>query len=105
MSGTGIARLYYEAHITVEPYMEGSKLDNSMKRACEKFHMRVSKFLMFHEGGEQPKAFTSMRDEKFQDIYDRLFLAVNYLEQYGHKVLRYKIEDTLFDSKHGDKFE
>ncbi len=92
--------LYFEAHITVKPYELDSDLDRSMRIACECFDMRVSTFLMFVKPDEQPKAFTSMRSQSLHDIVSRTREAVLYLKDTGHDVLRYKIEETLVDSKH-----
>jgi hypothetical protein len=103
MSGTGIARLYYEAHITVEPYEQGSTLDDVMKYACKAFDMKVATFLMFHTD-KPADGFVNLRAPTYDEIYSRLRSAVSYLEHAGHKIKRYKIEDTLFDSRAGDKF-
>jgi hypothetical protein len=105
MGGTGLARLYYEAHITVEPYELGGDLDKTMQVACDMWDMRVSTFLMVDPTGERPRAFTSLRGRAYNDVYERMRLAVSFLKANGHTVLRYKIEDTLFDSKRGDTFD
>lgn len=95
-------RLYYEAHITVAPYTQGSVLDASMQAACKKYGMRVSTFLMFHSEA-QPDAFTSIRDKNLDSIKARMSGAVKFLRMNGHTVKRFKIEDTVLDSKHGDE--
>lgn len=91
------SRLYYEAHITVEPIERGTiHWDNFNDLAATK-DFRVSTFTM-----DGAKDFMSCRDESLRSICERVADMVRSIERGGWTVLRWKIEDTLFDSNRGD---
>jgi hypothetical protein len=66
------AKLYYEAHITIDPYPADSDLARSMEEVCRRYNLRVSTFLMFHEDDKTPKAFASARSISYDDIKARV---------------------------------
>ena len=95
------SRLYYEAHITIEPQVGATFADRLGDAAGEK-GWRMSTFAMFKPGQPQPDAFISYRDKSLRSIVEAVQDMVRTLERRGFTVLRWKIEDTLFDSKRGD---
>lgn len=92
-----ISDLYYECHVTVDTEFAKGHLDLFTK-ISEMYDFRVASFLMFIHNGE-PKAFTTGRAKSRAEIEMRMLGICRALKANGFKVLRYKIEDTLLDSK------
>lgn len=97
-----MSSLYYESHITIDPVF-GEELQH-FKEVCLGFNFRVAKLLMEKTPSTQD-AFCTSRSQVYTDIVERTSGLVLALKQVGFKVRRYKIEDTLVDSKIDDKFE
>jgi hypothetical protein len=94
------ARLYYEAHITVEESTEvpfedfaGMVRDSGWK---------ASRFSEDEVDDYNGKWFMSYRGEDLEATMGAVKAGVLSLGILGHTILRWKIEDTLLDSKHGD---
>lgn len=104
VNDTHNTNLYYEGHITLEPFEVGNYgyLEASMEAACAMFDMRLSTFAMFKDDQAQPDAFVSLRSDTYVDMCDRIGAAVTYLKDKGHTIKRYKIEDILMDSRRQD---
>lgn len=98
MSGSGQTDLYYEAHITVEPYEATAWTKETEETVRRVYGFRVAEFLLF-KGTQPPKAFFTARSQSYQDLVARTLGATSQLAAAGLKVLRYKIEDTLMDSR------
>lgn len=102
------SKLYYEAHITIEPVFDehrrivsdiaqayGFKLaDLLMKKRSEDTEERSSK-----------DTFMTGHSKSRLDIETRTRYTILYLQKLGYKVWRYKIEDTLLDSRTEDVFK
>lgn len=107
MQGRGerISRLYYEAHITIEPVFDAAR-----DRAAE--IAKASGFKLAHllmqkrkdDTAERSKHDTFMtgHGKAYHDLCGRLVICVHSLHAAGFKVWRYKIEDTLIDSRTQD---
>lgn len=94
------ARLYLELHITVEsqedekfPLFQGWAMVNNW---------RASRFSEDDVDGYNSKWFLSAREEYKSVAVANLKKTLAALTEKGHYVLRWKIEDTLLDSKYGD---
>lgn len=96
----GQARLYYEAHVTIEPVPEGDR--DRVQLIAAPFQFRLAKFLM--QKGEPSKidSFMTGHGKSITDITERTRQCVFALQAHGILVRRYKIGDTLLDSRHGD---
>ena len=98
--------LYYEAHITIEPVF-GERLAEA-KLICEDGAFRIAELLMRkrqEDSAERSKydTFATSSGGNLLDIGIRLRKTVLRLQENGFKVWRYKIEDTLMDSKIKDE--
>lgn len=98
--------LYFECHVTVEPVYE-EKL-NKFIEICTKHKFRVAKLLMQQRKTDTPErsnkdAFCTSRDVQYEKIFDNMKNLIAELQLNDFKVWRYKIEDTLLDSKIEDK--
>lgn len=93
--------LYYECHVTIEP-LTGPALDN-LKSTAKTFGFRVADLLMVKADGSTEKSsrdsFCTTRGELYEDVVKRMLGLIAVLHFDGVKIRRYKIEDTLLDSR------
>lgn len=105
---TSPTRLYYEAHITIEPVF-----DERLVRAQEiaKFHkFRVADLLMKkrEQDTEERSAkdtFMTGHSQYYPHLLSSARACVEDLKSAGFRVWRVKIEDTLLDTRSGDSLE
>lgn len=95
------SRLYYEAHVTVEEGPDWELFAHSA-RATD---WRASKFDEDEVDDMSGKWFLSCRGEDLDQVRGWVRSMIADLEESGLTVLRWKIEDTVLDSKHGDTLE
>lgn len=100
--------LYFEAHVTLEPVFE-DRLE-FLKAIAQQYHFRVADLLMQKSpSGEatpsQKDSFCTSRSKEWKIIESRTRYFVNALRSRGFKVYRYKIENTIMDSKIHDEME
>lgn len=95
------SRLYYECHVTIEPPKTQQAL-NVLEDIAKATGWRVSTFTMLKPGAEPPNAFISYRNQDYTKTKASVRGVINNLESAGFNVMRWKIEDTLFDSNKGD---
>lgn len=96
----------YEAHITVEPsdkYVHGISMDYAefVERNAE-LGWKASKFEHDDVDEIAGKWFLSYGHDDFRTIVNELKGMVHGLSCSGFNVLRAKLEETVFDTKHGD---
>ena len=94
--------LYYEAHITVEAGLDCYWTDFTNLFPGT---FKCSKFDEDQVDDYNGKWFMSARDTDLDSIILTIRMAVERLEHLGFSVLRWKIEDTVLDSKYGDTFK
>lgn len=96
------ARLYFESHITIDPVPE--VLRSFAQRCASKYNFKLAKLLM-DKGVDSPlDTFMTAHSRSRSDIIERTKLMVLDLQQAGFIVRRYKIEDTVVDSRSADEF-
>lgn len=95
--------LYYECHITTDP--EFTKLSKILEIA-RIYHFKMADLLMVKNDGSEEQhvkdMFFTTRTNTYKQAEDRVkeFCRIMRVMKVG--VRRYKIEDTLLDSKQGD---
>lgn len=94
------SRLYFEGHITLDHVNTQKTKDLAIY--AENVGFKMATFLMVKEDSKLPEAFISCRDESYVAIANRMKHVCQYLRAIGFTVKRAKIEDTLYDTKHGD---
>lgn len=101
-----VSDLYFECHVTIEPvFGERLKLAQDLSRN-HKF--KVAELLMkkrdSHDEFEPSDydTFTTGHSKYYSDIRDRMIALIENLKNNEFKILRYKIEDTVCDSKRSD---
>lgn len=98
---------YYESHITIEPVFDVA-LENAKCLAQSK-NFRVADLLMKKRAEDTPQrsaydTFMTGHSVNRQDIIDRTKELVLLLQSAGVKVWRYKIEETICDSRNEDVY-
>ena len=100
-----ISKLYYEAHITIEPVFD-ERLE-AARVLAEGFEFRVADLLMQKREEDTPErskndTFMTGHATSLNDIKARVSNLVAELKIEGFTVWRYKIEDTIMDSRAKD---
>lgn len=108
MVGRTTTDLYFEAHVTIEPVLEGLAAGH-LKFLVEKWKFKVADLLMQKRNEDTPErskfdTFCSSRDKNYGRILSRTIGLIEDLKENGFKVWRYKIENTVVDSKTEDKY-
>lgn len=97
--------LYLEAHVTIEPVFDGRR--ETAGRIAVGHGFRLAELLMKKERKATERrsdkdTFMTGHSKSKADINARTQALVADLLAAGFKVWRYKIEDTLLDSRYGD---
>ena len=103
-----ISDLYFECHITIEPVFDG-KLSHADFLA-KKHKFSVADLLMKKREKDTLKrsemdTFMTGRNKSFNTLKTNMESLIKELLAEGFKVWRYKIEDTILDSKFNDSLE
>lgn len=104
------ARLYFELHITCEA-LEGavgrfsSGPFEQFADFAEPLGWRASRFGEDHVDEMHGKWFLSARETELEAAKHNLVAILGKLKRAGYTVLRWKIEDTVLDSKYGDTLD
>lgn len=93
---------YYESHVTIEPVYD--KRLELFGEVCQRHGFRVAKLLMKTREVDNFErspydSFCTSRSGQFDEMKQRMIALINDLDENGFKVWRYKIEDTLLDSR------
>lgn len=102
-----VSKLYFEAHVTIEPVFD-DKLELAGKIAT-KNKFKIASLLMKKRDADIPErsmydTFMTGHSKSLSDINQRLTQLVIDLKNSGFKVWRYKVEDTVLDSRVDDCF-
>lgn len=97
--------LYYEAHVTIAPVFD-DRLE-LFKEIAARHQFRVADLLMKKRADDTPEmsqydSFCTGRDTNMPEILRRIACMVCDLQLEGFDVWRYKLEDTLIDSRTDD---
>lgn len=100
-----IMSLYFESHITIEPVFD-ERLED-FKKHCAVYKYKVADLLMKKKAdGPEEKStndsFCTARDKDFDQMKSRMLSLLALLKQEGYRILRFKIEDVVLDSRKDD---
>lgn len=100
------SKLYYEAHITIDPVFDERR--EQARKTAEAYGFRLAKLIMRKKeaDAEQPSrddTFMTGHGVEFADIERRTIGCVKAVQRHGFTVRRYKIEDTVLDSRSNDE--
>ena len=98
--------LYYECHITIDPIF-GSRRQE-LEKLVGMFDFKLAKLVMF-KGPEkqdwkdsQKDTFFTAHDHYYSRLQQRMVDCIRIIQEAGYVVRRYKIEDTIIDSRTTD---
>jgi hypothetical protein len=100
------AKHYYEAHVTIEPVFD--KDLTFVKAFASTHHFKLADLLMKKrevdtEERSSKDTFMTSHSKNLEEITERTKSVVKGLVASGFKVWRYKIEDTVLDSRIEDE--
>jgi len=100
------SKLYYEAHVTIDPVFDERREHASA--IAMTYGFRLAKLIMRKQEAtaEQPAkddTFMTGHGVELSMITRRLVKLVEHLKERGFVVRRYKIEDTIMDSRQADE--
>lgn len=101
-------RLYYEAHITIDPVFDDRRVEAA--NTAKALEFRLANLIMRkHEADaetpSQDDTFMTGHSKDLEDLARRTRELCDRLQKRGYRVRRYKIEDTVLDSRAYDDFE
>lgn len=102
----GDSRLYFECHITIEPVFDERLSEAKEVGIRSGFHIAdllMRKRAKDTEERSKNDTFMTARNVNYENLEARMMQCIRNLKAAGFKVWRYKIEDTLIDSKHEDE--
>ena len=101
------SKLYYEAHITIEPVFDEAREYVRVVAEANKFKLADLLMKKRSEDTEERSSkdtFMTGHSKSLLDIETRTRDTIRELQEAGFKVWRYKIEDTILDSRTKDVF-
>lgn len=98
--------LYYEAHVTIDPIFDARR--DVAAEIATKFGFRLAKLIMRKREADaelpaQDDTFMTANSTDVTSIQSMTRRCVRELQAAGFVVRRYKIEDTILDSRHNDE--
>jgi len=96
--------VYYEAHITVDSLRLNINQFPVFKNVCGST-WKVSRFEEDEVDGHDGKWFATTQSDNLESIFILTSNTVSLLDSRGYRVMRAKIEQTLFDTKYNDKMD
>lgn len=94
-------RLYYEAHINFARGGDMDLIEKAIKAAYPNW--RIATFEMYKD--REPTGFITGQNDCYVDLAEQMIVVTIILQAAGFKILRCKIEQALFDTKHGNRLE
>lgn len=95
------AKLYFEAHITIDPVPEEGR--DAVQALGMPWGFRLAKLLMQKGEPSNIDTFMTAHGRDLDDMRRRVTGMVIDLQRTGYTVRRYKVEDTIFDSRTHDE--
>jgi hypothetical protein len=100
-----LTKLYYEAHVTIDPVFDIDRERAAIIAGYHKFKL-ANLIMRKREADEETPAqddtFMTGHGKDLYDIKSRTKNLILTLQQFNFKVRRYKIEDTILDSRSED---
>lgn len=101
------AQYYYEAHVTIEPVFDERR--EHARILAERWRFRLAELLMQKRATDTARrsardTFMTGHGKHLTDLRARMTLLIRALQDNGFKVWRYKVEDTVVDSRVSDAY-
>lgn len=96
--------LYYEIHVTLHPDFAEDRLAIAQQLGNEhRFHMADLVYLKGAPDRAEGDMFFTSRTTFFEDAVNKVDQFCKALAEHGFRPIRYKIEDTILDSRIDDR--
>lgn len=92
--------LYFEAHVTMDPVPQSDR--DRVQDLIEPFGFRLAKLLMQKGEPSNIDTFCTAHSRSYSTLVLKVTDCVRALRAAGINVRRYKIEDTVIDSRSSD---
>ena len=101
------AKHYFESHVTIDPVFDNER--DEVATIAVQHGFKLAKLLMQKRKEDTPEqskhdTFMTGHGKQSGDITERTIALVKDLQAHKYKVRRYKIEDTVLDSRIDDEF-
>jgi len=102
-----MTKYYYEAHITIDPVFDKER--EYAEALANEYGFKLAKLIMRKREADQERpaqddTFMTGHSLDFTDIQSRTIDLCSTLRYSGFTVRRYKVEDTLVDSRFKDEW-
>lgn len=100
-----VAKLYYEAHVTIEPVFDAAREQADILAREHSFklaHLLMQKRELDAPERSKHDTFMTAHSRELEELIERTQSLIIALKAAGYKVWRYKIEDTVLDSRAQD---
>jgi len=99
--------LYFECHITLDPVFDEKLM--KLQELCKNFKFKVAKLLYRKRQDEDcvistDDSFCTGHASSLEDITQRMLALIVTLKENGYKIIRYKIENIIIDSRMKDVY-
>lgn len=103
-----LSDLYYECHVTIDPVFEEER--ETLAAIIKPYKFKLAKLVMKKNKGDDYKdstldTFFTAHGKYYSDLQQRMVDCVREVQANGYTVRRYKIENTILDSKLNDLLE
>lgn len=103
-----LSDLYYECHVTIDPVFGEER--KALAEIIKPYKFKLAKLVMKKGKGEEYKdstldTFFTAHGKYYSDLQQRMVDCVRLVQSEGYNVRRYKIENTIIDSKFEDLLE
>lgn len=102
-----LSDLYYECHVTIDPVFGTER--QLLTKLIKPFGFKLAKLVMLKKGARgaesQRDTFFTAHSKNYSQLQQRMVDCVRAIQKEGFAIRRYKIEDTIIDSKIKDILE
>jgi len=100
-----VSDLYYDCHVTIDPVFDESR--DILRELIHPFGFKLAKLAMKKSKGgswEDSKldTFFTAHGKNYSDLQQRMVDCIRTVKSNGYAVRRYKIENTIIDSRGED---
>ena len=100
-----LSDLYYECHVTIDPVFGEAR--EHLEELVRPYKFKLAKLVMKKTEGATYEdstldTFFTAHGRYYSDLQQRMVDCIRVVQGEGFVVRRYKIEDTIIDSRHDD---
>lgn len=97
--------LYYECHVTIDPVFDDQR--EQLAQIVKTWGFKLAELAMKKSKGDsweesKKDTFFTAHSKSYSDLQQRMVNCIRTVQEAGFAVRRYKIEDTIIDSRNDD---